>query len=232
MPLKCPNCKRRYADESVYCEECGEGLVPAGPAWRKWAILGLGAVLVVAGVWCGLSYVESDVRENVTADLVDDGTPTFDKLPATIEQRISIQNHSMFNLMLDSLTCQAAFPDRRATCDAVGPTKIPKDSSLTIPFHVEMDRNDGHVDSVPLAEIRVRALGIPISRPFVVRSWPSLKPPIPTKQTNTKNEQPRTTPTDEARKALAAAQKQVSRLKCPPGCKCEKGKFETCPAPN
>ncbi len=178
MPLKCPNCKRRYADESVYCEECGESLVPAGPAWRKWAILGLGAVLVVAAVWSGLSYVESDVRENVTADLVDDGTPLPDKLPATIEQKILIQNHSMFSLRLDSLSCQAAFSTLKATCGSIVPTRftgIPKDSSQTVTFNVTMDPPERGADPVPDAEVRVRALGIPISLPFKVARWALLE---------------------------------------------------------
>lgn len=163
MAQKCPNCKRAYTQDDVYCEDCGEPLVPGGPAWRKLAILGFGAVLVVAAVWGALGYVESNVRENVT--VVSIGTPKFDGNLASIP--INISNASIIDLNVDSVTCQAAFAGVEATCN-MAPMPLPKGKPRAATLVVQVSGTDsGNALVIPTATVHVRALGIPVGSPVL-----------------------------------------------------------------
>jgi len=177
MPLKCPSCKRRYVDDHVFCEDCGVSLVPAGPTWRKWAILGLGAVLVVAAVWSGLSYVESDVRDNVSIEPESGRLPDYVDSTKTVGLTVRIQNRSMVDLTVDSLTCHVAVAGVEATCDDnIAPLRVPKGSSEPRIVSLRLSSSDPVRAPFATAIAHVHAWGIPITSNFEFPGLSSVDP--------------------------------------------------------
>ncbi len=134
---------------------------------RKWTILGLGAVLVVAAVWGGLSYVESNVRDNLRVEF--SGTPNYELKTRNVGIPITIRNNSLIDLTVDSVNCQATLSGLnlgmtfgvRAICDgSLDPIKISKDDSKEIMLNVKivaMDPVQTPAPSGAAAEVHVRA---------------------------------------------------------------------------
>jgi hypothetical protein len=137
-------------------------------------------LLVVAAVWSGLSYVESDVRESVHAVLPDVTIDNIKIVGGTLRTHIAVQNNSMVDLTLESVSCQGAILDLKFTCgDLIKPVKIPKGHPIDIPLNVVIARPDtsqGAIDLSPSAETHVRAWGIPVSSPFDLSNLLRLDP--------------------------------------------------------
>jgi hypothetical protein len=165
MALTCPNCNRRYLSDSVFCQECGEALVPAHPPWRKPAITGAAVLVFAAAMWSALDYIQSNLKNNVSPVF---GLPSIDPVKKEVTVPVTIRNNSMFDFKLDSVKCEARILGLEATCTEAGlPLSIAKDKEGNFTLQVQMTLSDPTSASlVTLAHADMQVLGIPVGQDF------------------------------------------------------------------
>ena len=162
MALICPACKRRYEGDNVFCEDCGTSLQPGRVRWRKWAILGVGAVCVFAGLWIGVTVIENDVRNNVTVTV---NSYNFDAAMRVLRVPVEIRNNSSVSLRVDSVTCRATIFATTVRClQADLPTEVPRGEvvNATLSIAIASAPHGTAGSSVEVPEVALHAWGIPI----------------------------------------------------------------------
>jgi hypothetical protein len=141
-------------------------LVPAPPAWRKWTLLGLGLALVVGGGWMGLSYVISDVQDNVKVQLASEKEiqDAFNKKlrdEGKLQIPIIVKNESMVSFSVDSVTCDATFLGTKWECRSDTPEQMGKDWKVPLDVSGKVDPNPASSSSVDVT-VNVHVWGIPV----------------------------------------------------------------------
>jgi len=167
MALICPNCDRRYQGDEVYCEECGDALIPARASWRKPAIIGGAVLLFAAAIWSALEFVENDLKSNVSL-VFGPNPPHFDSDKKEVDVPVTIRNNSMFDFKLDSVKCQARILGLGATCSQAGlPKTIAKDRADSFTLQVELALSDPtQASSVTVAHADMQVLGVSVGQDF------------------------------------------------------------------
>jgi hypothetical protein len=162
MALICPACKRRYDGDHVFCEDCGNSLLPRRFRWRKWALLGLAAACAIAGLWIGLALIENDVRNNVSVGV--EGY-SLDADMRVLRVPLVIRNNSSVSLRLDAITCRASVFGVTARClESDLPMDIRRGDVATATLRVAISASPhgSAGSSVEVPQVTLHAWGIPI----------------------------------------------------------------------
>lgn len=164
MALTCPNCNRSYLTDDVFCEDCGEALVPASPPWRKLAISGAAVLVFAAAIWSAVDFIQNNLKTNVSFQFP--GLPSIDATKREIAVPVTIRNSSMFDLKLDSVRCEAKILGLGATCAEAGlPLAIAKDKEGSFTLQVQVTLSDpAQASLVTLVHADMQVLGVSVGQ--------------------------------------------------------------------